>query len=437
MTLNINILPKSPGVYIMRSNLGEVLYVGKAKNISNRVRQYFQGSARLSRGWKLPSLLPLIARIDYIVAASERDALVLEDRLIKKYKPFFNSDGKDDKSYPYVKITDEDFPRAMLVRSKKMTGKYYGPYPHAGAVKNLLRFLWKSGYAPLRPCKWSFSRTKPLDARKINTCVYFHTGQCPAPCAGKISYAKYNQIVDRFEKIVDGGYAQIKREFSRAMRAASKNMQYERAAQMRNFLDSLDHMSERIIVSQYKDDKIVQAMDASVKLKRLAEVLGLKRVPQHIEAFDNSGLYGRAAVGSMVCFINGKKHHSHYRKFKIKSTLPGTGNDDYLMMREVVGRRLTALKRAGEPMPDLMLIDGGKGQLSMAMAAAEDTGVKMNFIALAEREEEIFVPGKSESIRLPIGDPALNLLMEMRDEVHRFAVTFHRSLRDKDLLRKD
>jgi len=434
MSINISVLPKNPGVYIMRSKFGEVIYVGKAKNIAARVAQYFQTGNLESRGWKLPSLLPLIARIDYIVAASERDALILEDRLIKKYMPFFNTLGKDDKTYPYIKVTDEDFPRALVTRKKTKDGIYYGPFPHAGDIKNLLRFLWKSGYAPLRPCGWDFSRKKPLDEKKIKNCVYFHTGQCPAPCAGKISYKNYRGVVRRFENFGEGKIGKIKKEISASMRAASKKMQYEKAAQLRDFLSGLEHMAERIIVSEYKDEKIVRAMEASQKVERLAVVLGLKKAPRHIETFDTSGLYGRAAVGSMVCYIDGKKNHGHYRKFKIKSTLPGTGNDDFLMIEEIVFRRLTALKKSGEPLPDLMVIDGGKGQLHMAQQAAARAEVKMNFISLAKREEEIFTPGGRESIKLPVGDPALSLLMEMRDEVHRFGITYHRHLRDKQIL---
>ena len=434
MSVNISILPKKPGVYIMRSKFGEVLYVGKAKNIYARVAQYFQTGSLDSRGWKLPSLLPLIARIDYVVAASERDALILEDRLIKKYQPFFNTLGKDDKTYPYIKLTEEDWPRALVTRKKTKDGVYYGPFPHAGDIKNLLRFLWRSGYAPLRPCKWNFSRSEPLAEKKIKDCVYFHTGQCPAPCADKISYKNYRAVVRRFENFGEGKIGKIKREISSSMKTASRRLQYEKAAQLRDFLGGLEHMGERIIVSEYKDEKIVRAIEASQKVERLAEVLGLKKAPRHIETFDTSGLYGHAAVGSMVCYVDGKKNHAHYRKFKIKSALPGTGNDDFLMIEEIVQRRLLALKKSGEELPDLMVIDGGKGQLTMAQSAAEKAGVKMNFISLAKREEEIFVPGKSESIKLPANDAARNLLMEMRDETHRFGITYHRHLRDKQAL---
>ena len=222
----------------MRAKDGTILYVGKAKNLSDRVKQYFQQSNLYSRGWKLPSLLPLIAKIDYVTCASERDALVLEEKLIKKYQPFFNSLGKDGKSYPYLKLSmSEDFPRLQLVRGRKTAGDlYYGPYPKTSIIKSLMRFLWKSKYAPLRPCKWNFSRTKPLDEIKIKTCIYYHTGQCPAPCAGKISYEDYREIAKRMALFLDGDFSEITQQITAKMQACSQNMQYEQAAVFRNFI---------------------------------------------------------------------------------------------------------------------------------------------------------------------------------------------------------
>lgn len=420
----------------MRSKEGVILYVGKAKNLSDRVKQYFQASNLYSRGWKLPSLLPLIAKIDYITTASERDALVLEEKLIKQYQPFFNSLGKDGKSYPYLKLTmGEDFPRLQLTR-RRTPGKdlYYGPYPKSSIVKSLMRFLWKSKYAPLRPCKWNFSREKPLDDLKIRTCIYYHTGQCPAPCAGKISYEDYRQIANRMALFLDGDYQQITQDVTALMKAHSDKMEYEQAAVYRNFLHGIEHMKERVLVGRFKDEKIVTAMQNTDKLKRLAQVIGMHKLPAHIEAFDNSHLFGREAVGCMVCYINGEKNHEHYRRFKIRSPLPARGGSDYTMMRESVYRRLRQLKKDPSQTPDLILLDGGKSQISAALEAYDKAGMYIPFIALAETHEGIYLPGAQESIKLPIGDPALNLLMEIRDEVHRFAITYHRKLRDKETL---
>ena len=420
----------------MRSKEGTIIYVGKAKNLSDRVKQYFQASNLYSRGWKLPCLLPLIAKIDYVTTASERDALVLEEKLINRYQPFFNSLGKDGKSYPYLKLTmSEDFPRLHLTR-RRTPGKdlYFGPYPKSSIIKNLMRFLWKSKYAPLRPCKWNFSLQKPLGDKKIKTCTYYHPGQCPAPCAGKIPAEHPRQIAHRMALFLEGDFDNITRSITALMRKCSQNLEYEQAAVYRNFLQALNHMKERVLVGKFKEEKIVTAMDNTDKLKRLAEVIGMHKLPAHIEAFDNSHLFGREAVGCMVCFINGEKNTEHYRRFKIRSKLPERGGSDFTMMEENVFRRLRQIKRDPSQTPDLILLDGGKSQIHAAMNAFERAGISIPFIALAETHEGIYLPGAAESIKLPIGDPALNLLMEIRDEVHRFAITYHRKLRDKQTL---
>lgn len=438
MDPRIDILPKQPGVYIMRDRSGTIIYIGKAKNLSDRVKQYFQESNLYSRGWKLPSLLPLIAKIDYVTCASERDALVLEEKLIKQYQPFFNSMGKDGKSYPYLKLTmGEDYPRLFITR-RVVKGKdlYFGPYPKSYIVKSLMRFLWKSKYAPLRPCKWSFSRQRPLAPLKINTCIYYHTGQCPAPCAGKISYEDYRQNAQRMADFLDGNFELVAGQITSLMQSCSANMEYEQAAVYRNFLHALSHMKERVLVGKFDEEKITTAMQNTDKLKRLAEVIGLKKLPAHIEAFDNSHLFGREAVGCMVCYINGEKNHEHYRRFKIRSKLPEKGGSDFTMMQESVTRRLRQIKRDPAQAPDLILLDGGKSQITAALNAFEQVGMFIPFIALAETHEGIYLPGAAESIKLPIGDPALNLLMEIRDEVHRFAITYHRKLRDKGVFEK-
>ncbi|MBR4591871.1 MAG: hypothetical protein IKO35_01510, partial [Elusimicrobiaceae bacterium] len=191
---------------------------------------------------------------------------------------------------------------------------------------------------------------------------------------------------------------------------------------------------ERVLVGKFKEEKITTAMQNTDKLKRLAQIIGLKKLPSHIEAFDNSHLFGREAVGCMVCYINGEKNHEHYRRFKIRSKLPARGGSDFAMMEESVYRRLRQIKREPSQKPDLILLDGGKSQITAALNAFERAGLYIPFIALAETHEGIYLPGATKSIKLPIGDPALNLLMEIRDEVHRFAITYHRKLRDKATL---
>lgn len=437
--LNLNLLPHKPGVYIMKDVSGAIIYIGKAKDIFNRVHQYFAPHRAAAHSWKIPILVPLINKIDFIICASERDALLLEDKLIKRYSPFFNSMLKDAKTYPFIKLTlQEDFPRMYLTRRVENDGAaYFGPYPKVSVVKSLLKFLWKNKYAALRACKWSFSRAKKLDQKKINGCLYYHTGQCPAPCAGKMSYDDYRVLAKRIELFLSGDFAAVEASLSSAMKDAAAELKYEEAGNYRDFLTALTHMRERIKVSEYKEDKLQNKLSASAKLKRLSEVLGSGKILRHIEAFDNSHLFGNQPVGAMVCFVDGEKYKAHYRRFKINAQMAAGGADDFAMMHEIVTRRLAQIKKLPlDSRPDLLLIDGGKGQISFAAQAMRESGLNIKIIALAEREEEIFTLDSPTSIKLDKADPALLLLMEIRDEVHRFAITYHRLLRGKALLDK-
>ena len=419
----------------MKDKQGAVLYVGKAINIKKRVAQYFSGHEEQTRGWKIAALMPLISQIDFVVCASERDALLLENKLIKQYKPFFNSMLKDDKSYSYLKLTvGEDYPRLMLTRKKiKDKSLYFGPYPKAYNIKQLLHFLRRSGFAPLRQCGYSFSRQKPLAENKIQGCIYYHTGQCSAPCS-KITYDGYRQIVNRVALFLEGNFKQAKHELESAMKTASKNLNYEEAAKCRDLISALEQMGERIKVSKYNEERLEHKLAVSAKLKELTRVLKSPILINHIEAFDNSHLFGKEAVGAMVCFVDGEKYKAHYRRFKIKSQMKDTGADDFLMMKECVLRRLNQLKNlAPEKRPQLFLIDGGKGQLNFAAQAIKEAGFNIQVVSLAKKEEEIFFPNRSNSLRVPKNSPALRLLQEIRDEVHRFVITYHRLLRNKAL----
>lgn len=435
MNMKIDFLPKKPGIYLMRSIDGDILYIGKAKNLRSRVSQYFKGNYSIQAGWKIPNLVALIRKIDYIPCASERDALVLERKLISKHKPFFNAMWKDDKSYPYIKITlNEDFPRIFLTRRKIPDGAMYlGPYPKTSAVKNLIRYLWRIGFLPLRPCKWDFSLKKPLNRIKINSCIYFHTKQCPAPCAGGILRADYRNIAERAVLLFEGKFEKLAKKFTRSMKENTKKLHYEQAAKYRDFLRALEHISEKVQVSRYKDEKLDSMLKKTNALNTLAEILRLKNPPMHIEAFDTSHLFAKEPVGAMVCFLEGSKNHSHYRKFKIKTVMQASGGDDYAMIEEIVSRRLKGVKLSGGKPPDLILIDGGKGQLTRALAASKKIGLEIPIISLAKKKEEIFIPKRAKSIVLAKSNPALQVLMEIRDEVHRFAITYHRKLRGKKL----
>ncbi|MFA5161274.1 MAG: excinuclease ABC subunit UvrC [Elusimicrobiales bacterium] len=425
-------LPAAPGVYIMRDAAGKIIYIGKANSLAARVAQYFQAS-RAAGDWKTPALVPLIRKIDCIVCDSERDALVLERKLIRLHQPFFNSMWKDDKSYPYIKITDEDFPRILAVRRKSGGGKYYGPYPDAAGIKRLLRYFWRSRLLPLRPCKWEFSLSKPLDTRRINGCLYFHTGQCPAPCAGKISRADYLKIVRRAAMILEGRLGTLLKRFSARMKNSAAAMRYEEAGLYRDLARAVEHMGQRARVSRVGPGQLEREMETSAAAAELARHIGLARPPVHIEGFDTSHLFGRQPVGSMVCFIAGKPNRAHYRRFKIKTPAPARGGDDFAMIAEITGRRLARLKAEGGPFPDLLLIDGGMGQLAAACRAASGQGVRIPIISLAKEREEIFVPGRRGPVVLDRASPALRLLMAVRDEAHRFGIKYHRWLRSRKL----
>lgn len=413
----------------MRDASGAVLYVGKAKDLRKRVAQYFRKNPTDTRG-KIPNLVALIRSIDYIASASEREALLTERQLIYKLQPFFNEMWKDSKTYPYIELTGGDFPRLLFTRRKvRDGGRYFGPYPKVEPLRKLLAHLWHIKFINLRRCRWNFSLAEPLDEKKIKACLYFHTGQCTAPCAGKISRADYAALADRVEHFLKGDFGRLSAEFERKMARAAKNMEYEAAASYRDFLAAFDHMRERVMVTRLPDDYMEKAVVKTSAVTELKKALGLARPPAHIEAFDTSHNFGKQAVGSSVCFINAEKNTAHYRRYRIKFENTPTGGDDFAMMEEIVGRRLAQIKKKGETPPDLLLIDGGPGQLAAAMKALHTAGLKIPVISLAKRLEEIYTTDRALPLLLDRAHPGLRLLQALRDEAHRFGITYHRALR--------
>lgn len=430
MSLDRSHLPHACGVYIMVDAGGTILYVGKANDLAKRVSHYFTpGKTDL----KTSALTPLIRRIDYIPCASEREALLLERRLIRKHRPFFNVSLKDDKSYPWVKITlGEDFPRIHLTRKKiNDGGVYFGPYPKVSVVKNLLAYLWRQKYFPLRPCRWEFSTAKPLAQRKISSCLYYHTRECPAPCAGRVSAQDYRHIAEDAVLFFKGRYEDLKERFKAEMKAAAKALQYERAAQLRDNIAALEQIGERVRVRAVREEDLSGAISSSESVTDLKRALNLETPPFHVECFDVSHFQGRQTVASMVCFMGGEPHRAHYRRFRLRTV---EGIDDFKSMREAVLRRYCRLKAEGAKLPDLVLIDGGKGQLGAALEALRLAKARLPAAALAKQLEEVFVPGRQDSILLEAGRPALKLLQRLRDEAHRFGLAYHRLLRKKALL---
>lgn len=429
--MDLSHLPDGPGVYLMRDATGSVLYVGKAKDLRHRVAQYFRKNPSDTRG-KIPNLVALIRSIDYIASASEREALLTERQLIHSLQPFFNEMWKDSKTYPYLELTREDFPRLIFTRRRTRDGgRYFGPYPKVEPLKKLTAYLWRIKFINLRRCRWEFSADKPLDERKIKACLYFHTGQCTAPCAGKISKAAYGALADRVADFLKGDFEKLRGSFTARMQRASEKLDYEHAAMYRDFLGAFAHMEERVTVHKLDEDFLAQATRRTGAVTELKKALGLARPPVHIEAFDTSSLFGKQAVGSSVCFINGEKNTAHYRKYRINFRNTPEGGNDFAMMEEIVGRRLAQFKKTGEQPPDLLLIDGGPGQLAAAMKALRAAGLKVPVIGLAKRLEEVFMPSRALPLLLDRANPGLRLLQALRDEAHRFGITYHRLLRGR------
>lgn len=417
-------IPKLPGVYIMRDGIGNIIYIGKAISLKDRISSYFHADGDS----KAASIITAMRKIDYILCASESEALIVERQLINKVKPYFNAMWKDDKSYPFIKLTmNEDFPRLMITRKKLKDGAlYFGPYPQAYYIKKLVR--WLSKLFKMRPCKLEFSESKLPDEKKVKSCIYFHTEMCPGPCMGKVSSAQYKNSIKDVELFLNGKFKKLEDEWESQMFELSAKMKFEEAKEVRDRLFAIRSMGERVMITEISREDIEKSVARSDSINELKQVLGLKHMPAVIEGFDNSNILGTNAVSSMVRFVNGLPDKNNYRRFKVKTV---EGADDFATMREVVFRRYSGLIRKNEKMPDLVLIDGGKGQLGAAMSALEELQLKMPIVSLAEKNEEIFMPHKDRPLILSRNSPALRLLQYVRDEAHRFAVNYHRKLREK------
>ncbi|MDR2709032.1 MAG: excinuclease ABC subunit UvrC [Elusimicrobiota bacterium] len=415
-------IPKVPGVYIMRDGIGNIIYIGKAKVLRNRIASYFNADMDS----KASAIITSMRKIDYILCASEREALIVERQLINKVQPYFNAMWKDDKSYPYLKLsTNEDFPRLFFTR-KKLQDKalYFGPYPQVFYIKKLLR--WIVRLFKLRPCKISISQSNLPNEKKVKSCIYRHTKFCDAPCMGEISSEKYKEKVIEIEDFLNGKFKKLIQVWKKQMKTFSDNLEYEKALVLRDRIYALENMSERVMIAEISKDDIQISVDRAESLSELKKILHLPKLPVVIEAFDNSNIGGTDAVASMVRFTNGLADKKNYRRFKIKTVV---GPDDFASMQEVVFRRYSGLIRTNEKFPDLILIDGGKGQLGAAVCALEQLKVKIPIISLAKKNEEIYLPQKDAPLILPRNSMALRLLQSVRDEAHRFAITYHRLLR--------
>lgn len=537
-------LPDSPGVYLMKDKEGTILYVGKATSLRSRVSSYF---SRPPPSNKLRNLVARVCDLDFYVTATEPEALILELNLIKRHRPRYNVRLKDDKTFPYLKISiKEDFPRVLITRRLEQDGGYYfGPFASALSVRHTLKAI--KALFPFRSC------TRPITGRDSRACLWYHIGKCPAPCTGAISRQEYARMIKQIVQFLQGKQEKVVKQLENRMNQASDAMEFEKAVQFRDQIQSIQRVIEGqkiativrgeqdvIAFTTDKDEAYVQVFfirnskiigrekfvlqgaqseepselmtsfikqfydsapylppllvlqhpveDTAIieewlkskrggrvriqvpsrgkkkqlvdivaenakqgleqlKLKQLAsaeaiesaleeiqKMLDLPDVPSRIEGYDISDIQGTAAVGSMVVFEDGRPDKAHYRRFRIKTV---EGVDDYAMLQEVLKRRFKRGKPEGKGfssdswhMPDLVLIDGGKGHLNAARAAMQEMGVDfIPTISLAKENEEVFIPGESKPVILPKSSPGLQLLQRIRDEAHRFAISYFTRVR--------
>ena len=543
-------LTTQPGVYLFKDATGKVIYVGKAKNLRNRVRSYFQDARNLDP--KTLTMRQRIADLEVIIVDNEVEALILEANLIKKYKPRYNVFLRDDKSYPYIRITNEPFPRVLVTRKIVRDGsRYLGPYTDVKHLRRIMKTIRK--IFPIRSCKYRLD-AEVIARKKVKLCLDYHIHQCQGPCQGLVSEKEYGQMIRQVEQFLKGKTRDLLKELEERMRHEAEVQNFENAARLRDQIQmirnyyfnaqkvSLPDFEDRDVVAvahqeddacavvfKIRDGKVVgrqhfylQGVEGKTRadileqflqqyyleadtipgqillpetpgdseavlrsflerqahrkvelvvprigekkklmnlcqknaeyllgeltlqkmkhrekvataVSELQRMLNLPRLPMRIEAFDISNFQGKDAVASLVCFMNGKPRKSEYRHFRIRSK---DTPDDFAMMREVVFRRYHRLLEEKKPLPDLILVDGGKGQLSSAREVLVKLGLAdQPIIGLAKRLEEVFLPEVSQPQNIPKRSAALRLLQHVRDESHRFAIEYHRKLRRKRTLK--
>lgn len=417
-------LPDKPGCYLMRDAQGQIVYVGKATSLRRRVQSYFRNATLRSAPPKLHGLIRGIADIDWIVTRTEADAALTEGRLIKDYRPHYNTLFKDDKRFLLIKTDlNAPFPRFQTCRFKRNDGAtYFGPYISSVAARTALEFLEKR--LGLRKCA-------PLvpDAETHRHCIDDIVRFCSAPCLGRIGQKTYLERVMEACAVLRGARPDMLREIAEAMNAASTALNFEKAAALRDALASL-----RIVAKQNALTLKTPAMErehALTGVRELRDFLGLSALPHTIETFDVSCISGTHAVAGMVCAVDGLPRPERYRRFRIRTV---AGMDDPGMMREAIERRYRRLRDEGRPLPDLLLVDGGVTQLSAARQALHALGLNsLPTIGLAKRYEEVHVRDDlaGAPLRLPADSAALKVLQRIRDEAHRFALAYHRRLRER------
>lgn len=415
--------PDKPGVYLMHDAEGHIIYVGKSKSLKKRVSSYFRHANFASP--RLRKLVDSICDISTIRTESEAEALILENKLIKLYQPFFNVDLKMNEVYPYIKITHEKFPRLLVTRHKdKSDGSIYiGPFVRVYEVRELLRLMER--YMPLRNCGGNINA-----AQKARPCMRHALGKCMAPCAGHCSEIDYRDRVADIIMLLQGNCAALVEKFRKRMDKAARRLDFEEAARLRDTIRAIWRFSRQrntIPDMPSASDNFLETLNRTQKL------FNLPTIPWRIDGFDISHTAGNETIGVVVVFEQGYPNPSLYRRFNIKDVV---GVDDFRSMKETLSRRYKKVLEGQEPLPQLILIDGGPVQLEFAIAALEELGITtIPIIALAKEFEEVYFPGVSEPLRLDHADPTLRLLRCVRDEAHRFAVTSHRKRRGKSFTR--
>ena len=425
----IKSLPDTPGIYLMKDSSSRIIYVGKAINIRKRVSSYFRSSAAFPI--KTIALVSGIREIEYITASSEKEALILESELIKRFHPRYNVILRDDKTYPCLKLTySEEFPKLLLVRKKnpvtKTTGKdrYFGPYPDAASLRRTLRILNK--IFPLVRCNERAFKIRAKDGN-VDRCLDYQLGLCLAPCAGRVSRQEYSALVKDTALFLSGRKEDLIKKLGMEMKAFAEKLQYEKAKVLRERIASINSVTQRVSMRRTSMEELSR-IGVKNELLELKEVLGLKKLPVHIEGFDISNISGREAVGSMVYFRDAQPEKSQYRKFKIKTV---NSIDDVSMMKEVVRRRYSRAINEGLPLPDLIVIDGGRGQLNGAVTVIKELKLyDVPVMGLAKSEELVYLPDRFGPVYLDRSSSALRLLQRVRDEAHRFALNYHHKLRE-------
>lgn len=422
----VRAFPQKPGVYLFKDAAGVVIYIGKATNLRSRAGSYFLKAAAEDR--RTAELVTEIADVDCIECDSEVDALLTEARLIKDISPKHNKDLKDGKSFPYLEITmNEDFPRIEVTRRPSSSGtKLFGPFISAGQLRGAVQVLQK--IFKFRTCALDIDENDPK-WRWFRPCLLASIDQCTAPCNLRISKEDYRRDIARLKTFLDGNKQRLIAEMRAEMQEAASRKSYEKAARLRDEIHALETLDQRGELDTHVQPEVF-FIDPKKGLKGLKQILKLKETPRVIEGVDIAHLGGEETVASLVQFIDGLPFKPGYKRFKIRTV---RGIDDFASMREVVSRRFKRLSDEGEAFPDILLIDGGPGQLNAGLEALRALDITPpTVISLAKREEEIYVPGQSEPHRLSRHSYALRLLQYVRDEAHRFAQHYHHLLRKKN-----